>query len=265
MVTAAPDPENRPPASPYQPPATDLDSDDSQLRVRAVPASHGIHWWRDAWQIFCRSPWVIIGAFLIFCILALLACFVPFALTLLTPLLIGGFMIGFQKLDQGQSMDLSDLFAGFQIRSGQLIMVGVIQVVLGIISTIALLAVFFSFIGGLNGFNGFASFGVLGYLGLAMALLIVTFNLLIYVAAWFVPCLILFNKQEPIPAFKLCLKAFAVNWLPLLVYSLVMTLIFILGALPLLLGWLLVFPLTLVTGYTVYKDMFELNSEPTPI
>lgn len=275
-MTDTPDQQDPSSTQLYQPPATHVsDSSVTGVQVRTVPASNGVRWWLDAWRIFCQSPWVIIGAFLIFCILYCLSLIVPLASTLLTPMIMGGFMIGFQKLDQGQTMSIEDMFAGFKTQSGQLILVGVIQVCLAIATFIIFMILFFSSLSALsNGFAGgsFTSLlSVAGIISMLVGVLLILLNMTIYFAAWFVPCLILFNQQEPIPAFKLCLRAFIINWLPLLIYSLIMTVIFIAAAVPLLLGFVLAVPVTMITCYTVYKDMFEADTaspesiiEPTP-
>ena len=88
------------------------------VEPRVVEAGRGFAWWGEGLRIFTSSPGVWIGVILIYAILTVLVSLVPFVGTvgqsLLTPVFMGGFMIGCRALERGEPLRVSHLFEGFQ-------------------------------------------------------------------------------------------------------------------------------------------------------
>jgi uncharacterized membrane protein len=78
----------------------------------------------------------------------------------------------------------------------------------------------------------------------------------LYMALWFSPCLVVFHEAAPMQAlaqsFSACLK----NVVPFLVYGVVVLVFAFLAAIPLGLGYLILFPVLIASVYTAYRDIF---------
>jgi uncharacterized membrane protein len=68
--------------------------------------------------------------------------------------------------------------------------------------------------------------------------------------------LVLFAGVPPVHSLKLSLKACLGNWLPLLVFGLILIPLTILASLPLMLGWLFLIPIVMIAIYASYRDIF---------
>jgi len=150
---------------------------------------------------------------------------------------------------------VGQLFAGFSHQTGRLIVLGVLSV----LGWIAILIVVFFIMGrsmmGLMGGDPAAiaaagpamAIGVLAVLGLSVPL---------YMAVWFAACLVVFEDVQPVQAmgqsFRACLK----NIVPFLLYGIVFFFLFVLAAIPLGLGFLVVIPVLIASIYTSYRDVF---------
>jgi uncharacterized membrane protein len=96
--------------------------------------------------------------------------------------------------------------------------------------------------------------GVLVVMALAIPLL---------AAYWFAPALAMLHDVPAIPAMKESFAACMRNFVPLLVYGLVMLALLLVAVLPLLLGLIAWAPLMLATVYTSYRSVFtEADEEP---
>ena len=85
---------------------------------RASAADRGLAWWTEAWALFMRNPllWVALGVILL--VGAIVIGMVPLlgglAVSLLMPVLIGGWLLTARKVEHGGTLEVTDLFAGFQ-------------------------------------------------------------------------------------------------------------------------------------------------------
>jgi uncharacterized membrane protein len=75
-------------------------------------------------------------------------------------------------------------------------------------------------------------------------------------AVWFAPALVILDEQPGFLALWLSLLACVRNALPLLLYSLVSSLLLLLALIPFTLGLILWIPVMLLTIYTSYRDVF---------
>src|SRR5262245_25726648 len=76
------------------------------LEGRSVPAGHGWQWLSSGWELFKRNPGVWIVIFVLYFVVIMVCSMIPlagfFAVYLLTPVLIGGVMLGCAAQDRGQ-------------------------------------------------------------------------------------------------------------------------------------------------------------------
>lgn len=224
---------------------------------RVVAPGRGVEWLREGWRLFLASPGVWVAMALILMVLFLVLGAVPvvgqLAANLVTPVFAGGMLLGCRVLDQGGTLRVDHLFAGFRLDSGNLILVGVYYTVALVVVALAAVVV-----------GGGAALGVdmlghgsaLGGLLLAL-LLMLLLTVPLMMAAWFAPALVVLRDLPPVDAMKASFVACARNVIPFLLYGLVLTVLLLVALLPLGLGLLVLLPLIVCSVYRAYLDIFE--------
>jgi uncharacterized membrane protein len=94
--------------------------------------------------------------------------------------------------------------------------------------------------------------------------LLIFFALLIplMMAYWFAPPLVVFHKLEPLQAMKMSFMGCLKNFVPFLVYGLLGLILAIAASIPLMLGWLVVWPMFIGSLYASYRDIYVGDSGP---
>jgi len=228
---------------------------------RSVPAGNGWSWIVSAWNLFMRAPWLWVGVTVVFLIGSIVLSIIPFgqlALTLFGPVLAGGVVSASRALDQGAEVEFGDFFAGFRNRTGSLIGVGVISL---IIATVVFLGVFA--VMGISAFSammrGDADPQVMMTMGLTLVLaglIVMALLLPLAMATWFASPLVMFHDMAPFDAMKASFKGCLKNMLPFLVYGIVMFFAMIVASIPFGLGWLALGPVVAASVYTGYRDIY---------
>lgn len=223
------------------------------------PAGNGWSWIAAGWDLFKRQPglWIGMGVlvFLIFAGSGLIPFIGSVLSTLFWPVFLAGIAIGCRTLDEGREMELQHLFAGFQQSLGSLVAVGALTLAATLVIVFAVFAVM-----------GLSFFGLMGADDQAMAAMAVTILLAVLVifalllpvmmAAWFAPLLVVFHQLGAVDAMKQSFSACLKNVLPFLIYGLVLMVFMLLATLPLLLGWLVLWPVFVASIYTSYRDIY---------
>ena len=237
---------------------------------RAVPGSHGWSWIAGAWDLFKRQPlmWIafaVVGFALFVALHFLIPVIGQIALILLTPVLVGGVMLGCRDLAGGRELEFSHLFAGFRERFGSLVSVGLISLAVsfGVALFVGLLtgASMSTLLGSGTDPAAVAAAGVTVLLAL---LVTVALLLPVSMAMWFAPSLIVFHAQGAPEAMKNSFVACLRNVVPFLLYSVILLLLSFIASLPVLLGWLVLGPVTVASLYTAYRDIFFDERAPAP-
>jgi hypothetical protein len=200
---------------------------------RVAAAGAGVSWWAEGWRMF-RSR---IGAwFLIMVVyfgISMLLNEVPrlgaIAEWLLSPVLLGGIMLGCDAVRHGQPLRVSHLFDGFRSpHFVPLLRVALWNLALGCIGVVVAVVVIAAGIG-VSGVSNIANYAddpvrmweALGVTYLLLILLGLVFVAVLAMANWFAPALIVMNGMTALAAMKTSLRASLRNWLPFLVYGLV--------------------------------------------
>jgi len=228
---------------------------------RAVAAARGWSWIAEGWALFRRQPgaWIalVIVALLIFIGMALVPLLGSLASAVLTPVFVAGVYFGCREQDEGRSLAVSHLFAGFRERFGTLLSIGFINlgitIVVMLIAGIVTGAGMWTLLG--SGTNPEAAAGM----GLTLLLaVLVMFALLLplFMALWFAPALALFHQQGPAEAMKGSFVACLRNILPSLVYGAIGFMLAIVASIPFGLGWLVLGPVIAGSLYASYRDIF---------
>ncbi len=228
--------------------------------ARTVDAGQGWAWILSGFELFKKQPgnWVVI-AIILFAIMMVLA-FIPFlgaiATFLLMPVFTGGLMLGCQSLARNGTLEINQLFAGFKTQTGSLIALGGISIGAWIVIMLPVMAIVFfgAYFGASAG--GAAGMGGMGASFMIAMLIVFGLSILIYMALWFAPALVVLRGAAPMAAIKQSFGACVKNIIPFLVYGLVVLVLSIVATIPLGLGWLVLGPVLAASVYTAYQDIF---------
>jgi uncharacterized membrane protein len=233
---------------------------DFHAQGRTVGAGRGWDWIVEGFALFRKQPGLWILAAVVLGILFIGISMIPIlgslANALLLPIFGAGLMLGCKALDQGGTLELAHLFAGFKHRTGDLVLVGVFNLIGWVLIVLAVIAV----IGGgvaMAMLQGGAPGAGTSIASLLIALLLVAgLSVPLYMATWFAPALIVLHELAPLAALKASFFACLKNWLPFLAYGVVLLVLAIVAAIPLGLGYLILIPVLIASVYTAYRDIF---------
>lgn len=234
------------------------------VEARAVDAGRGVSWWTDAWALFTKSAllWIALGLilFVILIALGLIPLLGALAASLIVPVFVGGWMLAARKVDGGGTLEVGDLFACFRgdkltplIVLGALLLAAV--VVIGLVAgALGMGAVFGMAAGGANRSMG----GVMAAIGAGMLAVVISLalGLLITMALWFAPALVVFKGTPPVDAMRASFAASLKNIVPFLLFGIIYIVAAIVASIPFGLGWVVLAPVLILTAYTSYKDVF---------
>ncbi|HYP68704.1 MAG TPA: BPSS1780 family membrane protein [Thiobacillaceae bacterium] len=235
---------------------------------RKLPAAAGLRWVTDAFRLFRKNPLLLAAAFGLFMGALLAISLIPIAgagLTdILTPLVVAGFMAAFRALDRNEELELPQLFTGFVSRPLPLATVGAIYLACALVigKIMELLGLDSKAIMDAAQQNDAEKLMPLLEQGATALLVGLTLLTPLVMATWLAPPLVLFGNALPLQALGISIKACWRNWLPLLVYGVVLIPILLVAALiPMLLGMLVAGPILMGSLYTAYQDIFAVQRE----
>ncbi|HKO89162.1 MAG TPA: BPSS1780 family membrane protein [Burkholderiales bacterium] len=220
-------------------------------------------WITQGWRLFREQPGMWIGGLLLIALILMAIAFIPYAgivaMALLYPIFGGGIMIGANSVWKNGSMEFGHFFAGFQNRFGALATLGVIFMLCSLVINLLIAS-----IAGLDATYFFNPGSELPenldwqryWLGTLVGLAI---WVPIYMTLWFAPALVLLNDMSVAQAMKTSFLACLKNFLPFLLYGVLLTVLTIVSAIPLGLGLFITMPLWVITIYTAYRDIFYLD------
>ncbi len=234
------------------------------MEPQRLKAGQGWEWIKQGYALFIKAPllWIVL---LFICVIAAVGLSsVPVVggplVSLLTPAILVGLMVGCRALSQDEELELAHLFGGFKQHTSQLVTLGGISLVgQFLIFGVMMLVGGATLVGILMSgqpetdpnviMQAFAGAGFAVLLGIVLFFLLMT-------AMWYAPMLVFFRNVPPLQAMKLSLRAFLHNVGPMLVYDITFLLLAILATLPMMLGWLVLLPLWFTSLYASYCDIF---------
>lgn len=243
---------------------------------RPVDAGAGASWWGEAWTIFRAAPAEWIGIAVVFVIVSIVLAFVPVvggvAQTVLAPVFAGGIMLGCDQLARGQPLTIGHLFEGFRGRHfAPLLVLGLIWLGILAVTSIVVVAGTLMALGaaGVAALMRAASdvtldltsidYSALLSAGMTFVVLSAIALVIVIVAAsayWFAPALVVLNGAKPVAALRASFKASWVNFGAFLLYSLIGLGLAIVASIPVLLGWLVLGPMTAGSAYAGWRTIF---------
>ncbi len=241
-------------------PAPQAPLGDYQVEGRVVAAGRGWDWIVEAFALFRKQPgiWILMALALgaMFIVLGLIPLLGSFASALLFPIFAGGLMLGCKDLDRDGPFEFEYLFAGFRQKTGDLVMVGAFNLIGWVVIAFVIVTVIGGgvFMGVMRGGMDGAGLSIVSML-IAM-LLVAGMSVPLYMATWFAPVLIVLHDMSAAAALKASFFACLRNWLPFLVYGLVLMAASMIAAIPFGLGFLVLVPVLVASIYTAYRDIF---------
>jgi hypothetical protein len=228
---------------------------------RAVEARRGIGWWTDAWALFTKNAgmWIVLG--LVLLVVFIVLSFVPLLGALLAslaaPVLVGGWLLAARKVEAGGALEVGDLFAGFKDKSTPLLVLGGLLVLATLVIVAMAGMLGFGAVIGMGGGTPSAG-GTMMAMGAGMLVLLVglALGLIIAMAFWFAPALVVFRDIAPVDALKASVLASLKNIVPFLLYSVIYFVAAIVASIPFGLGWIVLVPVLMLTMYVSYKEVF---------
>ncbi|MEJ2610461.1 MAG: BPSS1780 family membrane protein [Candidatus Thiodiazotropha sp.] len=260
--------DKRQDGDPYEPPEADLvEADDVEMvGPKGVPVRHVFSWISGGWQHFKESPLAWVGAIIVLAAVGFVVSMIPLleaiAISLLSPTLVASFMMGCHEQEEGGQFSVSHLFAGFSQNVVQTLLLGVLYLLLFFMVVGGIHYLMFGSISGLM--SGEAAYlndtykSFMSVSGMAMAGIgfIFVVSIMLFMANMFAPALVALDDLSAWQAMKMSFVGCLKNILPLIVYSIVAVLLLVLGALPVKLGLLVVYPILIGATYSAYRDIF---------
>lgn len=240
------------------------------MEAQHVKARQGLQWIMSGFYLFRMAPlvWMLLcfTLILIAMTLALLPLLGQFIFTLISPVFLAGLMLGCRKLEQGEKLDLTYLFAGFKKNTAPLVTVGGIYLIGQVLIVGVVMLV-----------GGTAMVDMLLYGKrvdenelmevaddmLSASLIALTLSIPLLMAAWFSPLLVAFHDMPPVIAMKKSFFACLKNILPLQLYGIILIILTVIAVIPYGLGLIVLIPVIFTSIYVSYKDIFL--SEPLTI
>jgi len=227
---------------------------------RTAPPSAAFDWFRQGWAMFMVNAGVWVAIAVIFLVVMLGLTIVPMigqlAANLLLPLFSAGLMFACRRAAGGESPAVAELFAGFRVNTGPLVLLGVLYM----LGMLAISAVVFLLAGGsLAGAVAIgrpAGFGF-AFGGVMLAMLIwLALSVPLIMAICFAPALVAFHDMAPVAALKASFAACLKNLVVFLVYGLLTLVLCFFAALPAGIGFLVLIPVLAGSLYAAYRDIF---------
>lgn len=232
--------------------------------ARNLDGSRGVAWWTDAWALFKPNAlmWIVLAIlwFVAYAVLGVIPLLGGLVAAVLTPALIASWMMAVRKVQAGGALEVGDLVTAFRgDRLTPLIVLGALMlaafVVMGVVAGILGAGSVFGLIAGGASHSAGGIFAALSA-GMFTLLVCLVLGALIGMAFWFAPGLVVFQNVPPVEAVQASFSASLKNIGPMLVFGLIYIVASIVASIPFGLGWIVLIPVTLITAYTSYTDLF---------
>jgi len=257
------------PSETTPPSGTSVEGLTLQLPGRIHAAGKGWDWIVEGWRLFVKAPLMWIIALIIVFVINLVLGFIPLAgqiaVQVLSPVFAAGFVSACWSLEHGGEFELDQLFAGFRRNLGSLAVVGLLL----LLGEIVIVVVFGAFVGfpiimAMMTGGGDSAAALLAVTSMTVALGgLVALGLAVPLMAayWLAPALVMLNGMAPLAAMKASFLGSFRNFIPFLIYGLIMLVFGILASIPIGLGLLVWFPVAVASTYASYRWIF---TDPPP-
>ena len=238
---------------------------DGSIKVSEIPASRGAAWIALSWRLFAASPMAWLGLCAGWIAITFALLIIPFiggvVANFLQPVFFASFAIAAYRQSAGERVLMNDLFSGFRRNMKALVNLGAILLMAEIVIFAGMALLGLPLLGTESGEPDVN----LNQLADAIAgrewVLVVGTALLVAVKGglWFAPQLIAFHGMGTVQAMRWSIYAAISNVGALLVYGLCVVAMFLAALVPApwVIGLVVVMPLTVISTYVGYREVFE--------
>lgn len=244
---------------------------DLVLPGRAMPPGAGWDWIAGGWKLFVRAPVMWIVALVLILVACIAIGIVPIlggiVVQLLQPVIGAGFIVACHSLERGGNFELEHLFAGFKKGFGNLVVVGLLFMLGGIVIFLIFLAIVAITVG--TAFLAGNYEQIYTTIAASMFTILVGFLVMLALlvplvaAYWFAPALVIMHGMAPMAAMRESFFASFRNFVPFLIYGIILVILGVLAAIPFGLGYLVLIPVMMASVYVSYRQVF--TEEPAPV
>ena len=242
------------------------------LPGRGLQAGAGWEWIAGGWRLFVRAPLMWIIALIIILVVFIAIGLVPIlgtiAVQLLQPVIGAGLVVASHSLERGGNFELEHLFAGFKKNFGDLVIVGVLFMLGGLVIILVFVAILMvtmgtAVLGALASGSPEAvvAAGAGSILMMLVGLLVMLGLLVPLLAAyWFAPALVIMHGVKPVAAMRESFFACFRNFIPFLLYGVILFVLSIIAVIPFGLGYLVLIPVVFASTYVSYRQIFTYET-----
>lgn len=242
------------------------------MEIQRAEANRGIAWIQIGWAAFVRLPgiWILLMVVLlaIVVVLNLLPWVGSLIVALITPILAAGLLEAARRSTQGEEFTLGVLFES-ATRSAvlnNLLVLGAVSLIINVV----IMALGLVFVGGSALGMGMMHGEEGAWMGLgAGALFVFPLMLVLHVALsaalFFAIPLVMDDQEPPLQAMQTSLKACLVNWVPLLLFGIIATILGALAMIPMGLGFLVLGPVLAGAVWAAYREVFGPPAAPIDV
>jgi uncharacterized membrane protein len=230
---------------------------------QVTPAAPGdaLRWLATGWQLFLRSPgtWLLQTLALILILLALSV--VPVlgwaAVPVSFPVLAAGMVASAQRVENGEVLRVDHLFDGLRKHAGNLLLVGAFHLLGALFAALIAAA-----IGGSAMLTGalIGSFTGAGLAtgGMMFGMLVFTVLwIMLMMALWFAPALVMLQDVAPLDAMKLSAQACFGNLLTFILFAVMLYVLVWVAMIPAGLGMFVLVPVIAGALLAAWRDLFS--------
>jgi uncharacterized membrane protein len=228
---------------------------------RVVEAGRGWDWIAAGWGLFKKQAGMWIALALVLFVIFLVLAFIPIigsaASFILSPVFAAGVLVCSREVDEGRSLEIGHLFAGFREKLGPLAAVGAIYLAAAVVIMLVVgLFVGASMFAVMMGRGEAPATPAAAFTPLLAILIVLALLLPVVMAVWFAPALVMFHNVGAVEAMKESFTGCLRNVVPFLVYGVVLMVFAVIASIPLGLGWLVLGPVLCTSYYASYKDIY---------
>ena len=193
-------------------------------------------------------------------VIQLILAFIPFvgavASNVLTPVFTGGLLMGIRAASAGEPLRFDALFEGFKHQFAPLAGLGALM--LGIMFLLGVIGsgIFYATMPAPEVIQANPNAAFSGSNFAIVGIVIGVLSILVGMLFFFATPLVALNQVPVFKALGMSFKGSLRNILPILVYGVIIVILAFLGAIPLLLGLLIVIPMIYVSSYAAYRQVF---------
>lgn len=238
------------------------------MSYRAANITKGIAWFGDAWRLFKPAAGMWIACSVGFFILHWILMFMPLSsiiTSLLSPFIFLGFFNMADTGARGQTFSFDHLLIAFKeerLRNAAFVLGGVNVAFMFVCACVVFVSL--GSAGASALFSGSFDLHVLmGFVAASFVimLILIPLSFIFFLATLYAAPLVLFSGLRPIEALQESLAASFKNTMPLTIFGLTWILLALFAMLTFGIGFLVLFPLTILATYASYQDIFSESGD----